>query len=141
MNKISHVFDIKGSTINRKILPANAPSLRKMALDRLCREKVIKDQDLLYILNFKTPDLINLSIQDRRKMMQVIRADTELLRSFNIMDYSLLIAVEQLPSSSYLFDHYPSVTSSNFIDFMQSTNQEEESLDLEKSLIRISDKD
>jgi hypothetical protein len=40
-------------------------------------------------------DEINLSYDDKKFICKIIKADTEMLRNLNIMDYSLLLGIEQ----------------------------------------------
>lgn len=54
----------------------------------------MKDQDIKFLLNFKDFDLINVSLLDKRKIMFSIKSDIDFLASHNIMDYSLLLIVE-----------------------------------------------
>lgn len=50
--------------------------------------------DLVYIQNFRQKDLINISLLDRRKIISAVKDDVAFLCSQNLMDYSLLVAVE-----------------------------------------------
>lgn len=57
---------------------------------------------------FRKPDLVNISLMDKHRIMTKIKHDTNFLESSNIMDYSLLLAVE-----------------TNFDDTMEEVNDQE----------------
>lgn len=61
----------------------------------------MKDQDLRHILLFKDPNLINISIEDKRRIIQSIKGDIEFFETNNIMDYSLLLSVEDTNGSTF----------------------------------------
>ena len=46
------------------------------------------------MLNFHRPDLVNLLILDKRKLMLSIKQDVEFLAKHKLMDYSLLLTIE-----------------------------------------------
>jgi len=56
---------------------------------------VLKDIDLENLLN-QDPLLVNMRLEDRRNLMRQLKKDVEFLKSKNLMDYSLLLAVEQI---------------------------------------------
>ena len=92
--EITHKFDLKGSLVNRQSLTSDELKLQKSALNKLCMKNVLKDRDMLHILKFRQSSLINITIEDKKIIMNAIKADIDFLSSNNIMDYSLLIAVE-----------------------------------------------
>lgn len=55
---------------------------------------VLKDEDFRYIIKFRKANLVNISSKDKRKIMARLRKDSSFLEQNNIMDYSLLLAVE-----------------------------------------------
>jgi hypothetical protein len=81
--KLKYIFDLKGSLINRetKILGKFKPSM------------TLKDINLLTIR--KQENLFKFSLNDRTRIMQTIEKDALVLKKQNIMDYSLLLAVEK----------------------------------------------
>ena len=57
----------------------------------------LKDEDFLQ-LNYKFNELfhINLREEDRRELIKIIQRDTDFLARNNLMDYSLLLAIEEI---------------------------------------------
>ena len=48
------------------------------------------------------PKLVNLTLEDKRKLMHSISADIEFLSKHNIIDYSLLLSIEDCkPSTNF----------------------------------------
>lgn len=88
---INFRFDLKGSKVNRQVLP---PKLGAVSLQFYGLRYVLKDNDFRYITKFKKPNLVNINIEDKRKIMAKLREDAGFLESLNIMDYSLLFAIE-----------------------------------------------
>lgn len=90
---VSHLFDLKGSFANRKIIlenqKANSAKLRKV-----CKDRTLKDQDFVYLQKFRTPNLINLAAFDRKEIVEAVEADAAFLETQGLMDYSLLLGVE-----------------------------------------------
>lgn len=89
---MSHRFDLKGSMINRRSFTRN--NLKPRELRKFCENQTLKDQDLVYLLNSKTPNLIKISLESKRMIMRSIKRDAELLCDQGIMDYSLLLSIE-----------------------------------------------
>jgi len=48
------------------------------------------------IKNYKKEEVINFSQEDINKINEIIKKDVSLLSKFNIMDYSLLLAIERV---------------------------------------------
>ena len=88
-SQISFTFDLKGSKIGRQVLENSTNKVKFKSL-------TLKDQDLLYLLKQFDSQLLCINQCDRRKIIQAIKADTQFLASKNIMDYSLLLAVEDI---------------------------------------------
>jgi hypothetical protein len=80
-DRVERIFDLKGSTVKREVKVSK----------KTPRTKTLKDVDFLK-LRMKEP--INLIEIDRTFIIRQLQKDTEFLRSVNIMDYSLLLAVE-----------------------------------------------
>jgi 1-phosphatidylinositol-4-phosphate 5-kinase len=74
------VFDLKGSTIKR------------IVKGKITNTKTtLKDMNLL---NMNTKNLwLNFDKKDRKKIMNAMMKDAEMLRQFNLMDYSLLLCI------------------------------------------------
>ena len=90
-NSIRFKFDIKGSKLNRSELPK---TVTKGQLRTLTEERVLKDNDLKELISVY-PNMINLSFADRMAVVQRLQSDADFLESQGIMDYSLLIAIEE----------------------------------------------
>ena len=104
--KLAYKFDLKGSWTNRFV---NSPtcSLCKANL-HLLAGKTLKDQDVVHIQRIH-PQVINLSFTDRRRLLAALERDSLFLKDHNLMDYSLLLAVEKVPG------HKVSEPASDFI--------------------------
>ena len=79
---IVNVFDLKGSFVNREVVEKNlkpTATLKDINLIEICKQMIL--------LNFREADI--------KEIMESIDRDAELLRSHNLMDYSLLFAVEK----------------------------------------------
>lgn len=90
MKKASHhlaVFDLKGSLVKR-LVKGQITSTKT----------TLKDQNLLQ-LNLKNREFnwLNFPKKDRRRIMKAMVSDVEMLRKFNLMDYSLLLCIEKNP--------------------------------------------
>jgi len=82
---IRGVFDLKGSMVNRFVPggPHKATStLKDKNLMKLCKEKIL--------LRFKVKDI--------RQINDRLREDATLLKMFNLMDYSVLLCIEENPN-------------------------------------------
>ena len=92
--------------------------------------------DLVYIQNFRQKDLINISLLDRRKIISAVKDDVAFLCSQNLMDYSLLVAVEQIQGNQS-----PETTPTNRYDFLTFSEEEKGILeDMQKNSVKnISD--
>ena len=82
---IMGVFDLKGSMVNR-FVPGGphkpTSTLKDKNLMQLCKEKIL--------LRFKVKDI--------RQINDRLREDATLLRMFNLMDYSVLLCIEENPN-------------------------------------------
>jgi len=78
---ITRVYDLKGSSINREVKMIYKPST------------VLKDTNLLKNAKFCGQE-ISLDTDDRKILLETLKADSEMLASLGIMDYSLLVGIE-----------------------------------------------
>jgi Phosphatidylinositol-4-phosphate 5-Kinase len=79
--KLRYVFDLKGSMVDRLVKGPTKTS------------STLKDLNLLMIKK-KKKGLTTLSEATSRRLVQAMRKDVFYLRSQNLMDYSLLVAIE-----------------------------------------------
>ena len=72
-------------------------------LNRMHQDKVMKDLNYLMINKEKDNSLLQLSRADYNQLKIIIDMDSEFLMKHNLMDYSLLVVIEQEKSlaSSY----------------------------------------
>lgn len=61
-NVMTHIFDLKGSKVNRKVMPRD---LKRSQVKSFCKGKILKCQDLKYLLKFIKPNMIHLTIESR----------------------------------------------------------------------------
>ena len=89
--QITHVFDLKGSTVDRMVKGATK------------RSTTLKDQNFLkccdYNLKKNGVPFISFAKQDRQKLLEVVRKDVAFLKSQGLMDYSMFICREKKPKS------------------------------------------
>lgn len=81
-----YVFDLKGSTVDRKTSGATKPS------------STLKDQNFLLCCERSLKQgrtFMNFSSIDRRKLISTVRKDVNFLRDQGLMDYSLLVCIEK----------------------------------------------
>jgi len=80
MKTIKYVFDLKGSMVNRETKHPKAGS-------------TLKDINLL---NLKIEDnILKFSPFDSSEIVEILKEDTKILMNGNIMDYSMLLGVEE----------------------------------------------
>lgn len=91
---IVNVFDLKGSFINREVEGKN---LKPTA--------TLKDINLLNIC--KNTNLLLFRPEDQKEIMENLERDSKILMGNNIMDYSLLLAVEKNPEYHDLVSNNP----------------------------------
>ena len=78
------VFDLKGSMVNRIVKGKNfKPST------------TLKDKNLLLMNQEKI--WLRFSEKDRKEILKVMRTDVKLLQTYNLMDYSLLMGIQDNP--------------------------------------------
>jgi len=86
------VFDIKGSTKGRL---TKLPDKRFSKVN-FNQNSVLKDLNFLKINKDWDNTLLQLSRDDRDKLLSNIKKDSEFLRQKGLMDYSLLVVIEKL---------------------------------------------
>ena len=91
--KLKYLFDLKGSLVNRET---------KLNMRKHKPGMTLKDINLLTIR--KGENLLKFCREDREKINQIIEKDAYVLNKHEIMDYSLLLAVEKTQIVSSKFD-------------------------------------
>lgn len=86
------VFDIKGSTKGRM---TKLPDKRFSKVN-FNQNSVLKDLNFLKINKDWDNTLLKLSRDDRDKLLDSVKKDSEFLRKKGLMDYSLLVVIEKL---------------------------------------------
>lgn len=88
---VQRVFDLKGSTVDRKA--------------RLTKQtnnlKTLKDENFLYLNRRAKEDLVIMFESDRAFVKETLRKDSHFLKDLNIMDYSLLLCVQKRDQSEH----------------------------------------
>jgi len=93
---IRHTYDLKGSMVNRLVKGRTKPTAP------------VKDKNLLQDVQFDKEIFLNFSPKDQKILNAQIAKDVELLREFNLMDYSLLLCVEKVePGTKYVKSKEP----------------------------------
>ena len=85
-------FDIKGNTKNRRIGP-EVIGKKKFWLKKLNHKAVLRDLNFMEI-NKDVKDFIDISDFEKTILNKIIREDSIFLEKHNLMDYSLLLAIE-----------------------------------------------
>ena len=80
---LNYIFDLKGSTVDRKVKGVTKPST------------TLKDVNFLMV-NEKTSHFSEFRNRDQRLIRSALGKDIEFLRSQGLMDYSLLLGIETL---------------------------------------------
>lgn len=80
---LTHIFDLKGSTVNRNTLPLTTPL---STISDLPPGPIYKELDLK-----RSGKLIGVSADTYQTIMKQVVRDSELLRNMRSMDYSLLL--------------------------------------------------
>lgn len=92
VKNLRYIFDLKGSTEDRKVKGKTKPAT------------TLKDQNYNLCFNHQAKrsilkgNFVEFSLRDRYRLRSALKADVDFLRSQNLMDYSLLLAIEHLPS-------------------------------------------
>lgn len=91
--EITMKFDLKGSMINRRAF--NLSYYSKFSRREVLKSSdILKDLDIVFLQKQKE-GIINLSPHQRLRLGKQIIRDTEFLAKHNLMDYSLLLLVEE----------------------------------------------
>ncbi|KNC54944.1 phosphatidylinositol-4-phosphate 5-kinase [Thecamonas trahens ATCC 50062] len=98
------VFDLKGSTVNRSALKVEALE-PGASLSDAASGKILKDNDF----GLRSDGLL-LGPTLRAQFLDQLHADTELLRSHNIMDYSLLVGIAPVVGEPDILESRAAVT-------------------------------
>ena len=85
MSQVRRVFDLKGSTVDRRVKMTRSTS----------RQKTLKDENLLCLQSRTRNGLVEMFQSDRAFVLAQLKRDTQFLRDLNIMDYSLLLCIEK----------------------------------------------
>lgn len=85
-NKVEKVYDLKGSTINRHVSREENQTMKDMNL-MSCRQRRTTE---------KRAGLLQFENRDIREIRETIKEDAEFLKELELLDYSLLLAVERV---------------------------------------------
>lgn len=80
------VFDLKGSMVKRSVKKSQISS----------KKTTLKDKNLLEMSKEKI--WLNFKEEDMKQIITSMKRDAEMLRKFNLMDYSLLLCITENPS-------------------------------------------
>ena len=89
------VFDLKGSTYKRKTKLAD----KQFWLKSLNQKKILKDQNFQEINRDCGNSLMELTSGQIDELSNIFKTDSQFLADHNLMDYSLLLVIEQLKVS------------------------------------------
>ena len=93
------MFDLKGSTVGRK---TKVEPSRFWRVAMKC-DKVLKDINFMEMqADFKRM-LVECSHEKKLEILDILRKDSKFLREYGIMDYSLLLAIEDNPEPEFKF--------------------------------------
>lgn len=88
------IFDLKGACFQRYAwLPQEEALFWRNSLDQ---RRVMMDANFIEIKKDLGEDLVKLSKERNKQIIENIKLDTHFLSKFGVMDYSLLLVVEQL---------------------------------------------
>ncbi|TPX76921.1 hypothetical protein CcCBS67573_g01819 [Chytriomyces confervae] len=91
-------FDFKGSEKGRKSLPDGADALEKVELSKL----TLKELDFERLIEAGKIELFDIGSASKARLLKELENDLELLKQFRFMDYSLLVGVQSLKTSSHV---------------------------------------
>lgn len=89
---IQNVYDLKGSIINRQV--KITPQIKKTSTLKDVNLQKIKQE-----MQSERVDYLKFRKEDIERINKMIELDTQLMSDFNLMDYSLLMAIEKVPRS------------------------------------------
>lgn len=78
---ITRVYDLKGSRVKRYVKTENALSSTTL-------------KDVNFMQNKRYMQEVNLNAEDARDLRKVLKKDSEMLAAHQIMDYSVLLGIE-----------------------------------------------
>lgn len=87
-SKLTHLFDLKGSLVDRMTIGKTKPST------------TLKDQNFLISCDkalLKNSQFVKFQKTDFRRLKNIVRNDVAFLESLGLMDYSLLLVIERVP--------------------------------------------
>ena len=125
---VKEVYDLKGSKLNREVR-----KIEDSKID-LKKSKVLKD------INFLTEQKqLFMTESVGQRMIEIIENDAKLFRKFNIMDYSLLVAVKTREEYSKFFFKSANRPEKGYaigiIDYLQSFNKTKRFEGISKQLL------
>ena len=80
---LQYIFDLKGSLVDRK------------TKGKIKSTTTLKDVNFLMAVK-ANPDFVSLGQRTRKKLLRVINADVDFLSGLGLMDYSVLLGIENL---------------------------------------------
>lgn len=89
-DNLSHIFDLKGSSVDRKTKGLTKPST------------TLKDENFLLCCEYANKHnrkFVQFERYESRNLTRAIRKDVEFLRNQGLMDYSLLLCIEKVSNS------------------------------------------
>ena len=91
-------FDLKGNTRNRKLGPKYIGK-KHFWLNNLNHKAVMRDLNFLEIKK-DLPSIVDIPEEEAISLNNIINLDSQFLEKHNLMDYSLLLAVESKKGKS-----------------------------------------
>ena len=101
---VQRVFDLKGSTVDRKTKLTKKTS----------SHKTLKDENFVALNRKAKADLVVMFESDRTFIEHQLKKDSNFLMGLNIMDYSLLLCIEKRSEILTPLSSSPAVTSTVF---------------------------
>ena len=131
---IKAIYDIKGSKLNRRTHLEDCPAYSSNNLT------IFKDIDFIILeKSMKMPSTVG------QRLREIIEHDVKLLKSFNIMDYSLLIAIKTKEEySKYFFKGLKYAEKGyaiGIIDFLQEYNNTKKIEGISKKILTMKPRD
>lgn len=126
MKGISHVlgvFDLKGSMVNRIVRGSNfKPST------------TLKDKNLLAMNQEKI--WLRFSDKDRKLILKAMRRDVKIMSTYNLMDYSLLMGIQENPEFTEVMKEMRSTSVDMSVSGKSGRNSSIKSNSIEMVMIR-----
>lgn len=94
-------FDIKGSSFKRYI---KVPESIRLQNDLNCK-LILKDLNFLELGKNRGRSLMHLDSETCESLLAILKADTDFLASFDIMDYSFLVSIESEEYTNFSVNH------------------------------------